>query len=279
MPALRETSKSRAGSCRGFAPWWVLILLLIVPACLNLVAQTVRPPAQAVALNKRGEELLATKEYEAAAENFRKALAIHPDYPEALVNLGKALEAQGEDDEAVTDFQKAIKLAPDDAIAYNEMGHALFHEKKYEESVASYRKAISIHDNYAEAYNGLGAALLSMGKTEEAIAALENAAKLDPKNADALTTRARRWLANSEVPRLFPIWRRRFKSSPMLRTFWRITRTRSSNPDATRMRLPLVRKQLSISLTIRAHGRPLAIPSIKRSDTMRRKQVFARALI
>jgi tetratricopeptide (TPR) repeat protein len=149
-------------------------------------AQSATPLPQAIQLNQRGEALLTKKAYAAAAAEFRKALAIQPDYEDAVHNLGKALQAQGNSEDAVADFQKAIKLAPDDVVAHNDLGHALYHEGKYEDSLASYRKAIAIHDNYPEAYNGMGAAFLKMGNTDQAIAAFEKAAILDPNNADAL---------------------------------------------------------------------------------------------
>ena len=52
-------------------------------------ASTVSP--QAVELNKHGEKLLAKKSYKAAVAEFRKALAIEPDYEDAVHNLGKAV--------------------------------------------------------------------------------------------------------------------------------------------------------------------------------------------
>src|SRR6516225_2826919 len=72
-------------------------------------------PHEAAKLNHRGLDHLHKKEYDQAIENFRAALKIQPEYPDALDNLGKALEATGKDKEAIADFEKAIKIAPEKA--------------------------------------------------------------------------------------------------------------------------------------------------------------------
>jgi len=143
---------------------YLVVVFLSAPSSVN--AQSVyEPTAQAAELNKRGEEFLNNRAYAEAAKQFRKALAIDPNYEVALRNLGTAQEALGKDELAAGTLQKAIKIAPDDAIALNGLGHAYFHQNKYQESADAYKKAIAIHDSYPEPWNGLGAALLKLGKT------------------------------------------------------------------------------------------------------------------
>ena len=66
-------------------------------------------PHEAAKLNHRGLDHLQKKEYDQAIENFRAALKIQPEYPDALDNLGKALEATGKDEEAIADFEAAME--------------------------------------------------------------------------------------------------------------------------------------------------------------------------
>jgi tetratricopeptide (TPR) repeat protein len=125
-----------------------LRLAIALICCSPLVAaQNNKIPDKASQLNQQGVSHLEKKEYTAAIKLFRQAVAISPDYRDALDNLGTALAVEGKDDEAISDFQKVIRLAPDDAIAQNGMGHALFHEEKYAEAAAAYRRAIAIHED------------------------------------------------------------------------------------------------------------------------------------
>jgi len=63
-----------------------------------------------------------------AAESYRKALALKPDFTDAYHNLGIALQDQGKLDEAVESYRKALALKPDYAEAYSKLLFALnFH--------------------------------------------------------------------------------------------------------------------------------------------------------
>ena len=62
----------------------------------------------AVSLNNRGMELYKSGKVDEAIAAFKQAIAMNPNYPEALANLGLALDARGKDDEAVTDLNKAM---------------------------------------------------------------------------------------------------------------------------------------------------------------------------
>src|SRR6516225_10992940 len=88
------------GSRQTLALTYCLMLLLFCPSTPRSAQAQSAPttPPQAIELNKRGEALLAKKAYKAAAKEFRKALAIQPDYEGALHNLGKALEAEGKNE-------------------------------------------------------------------------------------------------------------------------------------------------------------------------------------
>ena len=65
---------------------------------------------------KRPEEALAS---------YDKALAIKPDYAEALNNRGNALQDLKRPDEALASYDKALAIKPDYAEALNNRGNAL----------------------------------------------------------------------------------------------------------------------------------------------------------
>lgn len=68
-----------------------------------------------------GLELAKAGEREAAAEHYRAAIALHPDYGRARANYGATLELLGELDEARTQYERALAL-PD-----RESSHAQAH--------------------------------------------------------------------------------------------------------------------------------------------------------
>jgi tetratricopeptide (TPR) repeat protein len=95
--------------------WTVCSLALIFVFGSSLV---VRAQSQgnnseaAVSLNNQGLQLFQQGKVDEAIVQYRRALAIRPDFPEALSNLGLALDAKGNDVEALTDFDKALTLKP-----------------------------------------------------------------------------------------------------------------------------------------------------------------------
>ena len=169
--------------------WTVCSLALIFVFGSSLV---VRAQSQgnnseaAVSLNNQGLQLFQQGKVDEAIVQYRRALAIRPDFPEALSNLGLALDAKGNDVEALADLDKALTLKPGDAVTESNRGLAFYHEGKYDDSIAAYRQAISFNARFPQAYNGMGAALLAAGKPDEAIAAYHEALRLQPNYVDAL---------------------------------------------------------------------------------------------
>ncbi len=54
-----------------------------------------------------------------AAAQFREAVRIMPDLPEARLNLGMALENAGNYSEALEEFEKILEQKPSNALALN----------------------------------------------------------------------------------------------------------------------------------------------------------------
>jgi tetratricopeptide (TPR) repeat protein len=54
--------------------------------------------------------LVELKQFEKAAEKFKKAVELQPDFVPALYGWGLALKAQGKEEEAAEKFQKAAEI-------------------------------------------------------------------------------------------------------------------------------------------------------------------------
>ena len=86
-------------------------------------------PSDAIALARHAAELQQSGDYAAAAEAYRKLIALHPDDVVAHVNLGVSLVQLGHFDDAIAEYEAAGKLLPGDprialnlALAYQKSG-------------------------------------------------------------------------------------------------------------------------------------------------------------
>lgn len=127
------------------------------------------------------------------------ALAINPDYPEALWTKGNAIEQEKlpvEDPqeltmEALALYEKATKLKPDFAEAWVDRGVALQKLERSWEANTALDKAIKLNRDSALAWSTKGEALENLGLLKEAIDALDKAIQLQPNNSQAIQLRKR----------------------------------------------------------------------------------------
>jgi protein O-GlcNAc transferase len=96
----------------------------------------------------RGNTLGALKRLEEAVASFDQALAIDPDYADALNNRGNALLELKCCEAALASYDKALTVKPDLPDALCGRGNALYDLKRYEEAVASYEKALAISPDF-----------------------------------------------------------------------------------------------------------------------------------
>jgi tetratricopeptide (TPR) repeat protein len=107
--------------------------------------------------------------YDEAIAEFKKALAIDPNYPRALFNLGVTYAKKGMFDEAITQYKKALSNQPDYAKAHQNLGNAYAKTGKFDEAIYQYRKALSLNEDNVDARTNLGIAYEKKGLLDEAI--------------------------------------------------------------------------------------------------------------
>jgi type IV pilus biogenesis/stability protein PilW len=122
-----------------------------------------------------------------AEADYRHALQIRPNYPEAHNNLGQLLAKSGRQAEALAEFDKAIdiNLYMEPWVARCNKGQTLYQLGRKEEGLAELRTCLRIAPKYCQGRRELGRILVSEGKSKEGIAELETYAKNCPKTADA----------------------------------------------------------------------------------------------
>jgi Flp pilus assembly protein TadD len=133
----------------------------------------------------RGMALGHLGQHEAALVAYQRALALRPDYPEALNNLGTTLDALGRPTEAVAAYRRALALRPEQAEWWSNLGNALAAMRQPDAAEAAYRRAVELSPAAPRAHALLGHALRQGGRPAEAEAAFRTQLALRPDDPDA----------------------------------------------------------------------------------------------
>jgi len=93
----------------------------------------------------------------------------------AVANLGNAYFAKKDYDAAIEQYKKAIRIKPDDAAIHYNLGAAYSNKGDYEAAVKEHLRAIELEPKMSDAHNGLIFAYYKLGEYEEAWKHIETA--------------------------------------------------------------------------------------------------------
>ncbi|NIS81831.1 MAG: protein kinase [Anaerolineales bacterium] len=135
-------------------------------------------------------EKLTEESFKTAADYFKQAIEIEPDYAEAYAWLSAAycvpsLWGYATPHEsfarAKTAANTAIQLDETCAEAHGAVGWiSLYYDWDWQKAKLSFERAIELNPNYRYGYHGLAWYLVVAGRFDEAIEAMQTAVKLDP---------------------------------------------------------------------------------------------------
>ena len=145
------------------------------------------------ALMAKGGDLLKDKNFTAAAEAYKSALALDPENGNLALRLGQALAGAGQVEEAVAAFETAAKNGQEELAGkqisniYLKKAAAALKAGKFADAVAAAEKCNEYGDN-AQAYLVAGQASQKLNKNADAIKNFEKylAAAPTAKNATAI---------------------------------------------------------------------------------------------
>jgi len=129
----------------------------------------------------RRQELIAH-----AIAELRRAVAIYPEYPDALNNLGNSYTLAGAPDSAVATFRRALGVDSTYARARLGLGLARFNQGQFEDAVPFLERYLDTHPQAVEAWQALGKSYGRLGRMDRAVDALERASALDPRDVNLL---------------------------------------------------------------------------------------------
>lgn len=118
-----------------------------------------------------------------AVEQFRAALQLAPDFPEAVYHLALAYDRMGRTDDAMATAEHALRLSPDLIQARYVLAGCCRKRGDFEGELRLLAKIAERAPEFAEARYNYGLELQREQKFPEAVEELRAAARLDPKNA------------------------------------------------------------------------------------------------
>lgn len=147
---------------------------------------------EAQKLFEQGNELARQDKDAEAAEAYKQAISIDPDFAEAHLRLAmtnlvidKKDESEEEFKKAAEAYQKFVRKNPKDARAFFNMGTAYTKIKKPDEAVKALRQAVKLDPENSTYQYELGLAYTHTAQYQESVMALQKAVELDPDNFPA----------------------------------------------------------------------------------------------
>jgi choline-sulfatase len=165
-----------------------------------------------------GESALRRQDWDQAAEQLQRCLALNPNFDSGMTGLALALSRLGRVDEAknwlhkarqinaenyrawyqaglldaasdpaaaLSYYQKAVAIQPNFSPGQRETGMALFQQKDYAGAAIHLEKALSLGLEDARLHNFLGICYSQTNRMSQAVREHQRAIELDPKLAEA----------------------------------------------------------------------------------------------
>jgi len=153
---------------------------------------------------QRGIQLAQEKHFDAAAEEFGKAIKDNPRDPRGYANRGTAYRqgartalAAGDSEGASTryqaalaDFAKYIELAPKDASGYVDHGQTLSELKEYDAALADFNKALELKPDDLNTIKFRGFAEEGLNQWDKAVADFSAVIQKKPDDLQSYDRRA-----------------------------------------------------------------------------------------
>jgi tetratricopeptide (TPR) repeat protein len=116
-------------------------------------------------------------DWSSAEREFRRAIALNPNYPVAHAWYGGYLAAMGRHDEAISEGRRAQELDPLSLITNAALARPFYNARRYDEAIAQSKKTLEIDPRYHRAYFWLGLAYEQKSMYDQAVAAFHEAIK------------------------------------------------------------------------------------------------------
>jgi tetratricopeptide (TPR) repeat protein len=140
-----------------------------------------RPPPLARRAFEKGSMAEGNRDHEHAAEYFREAVTIDPEFADAYNELGAVDAARGNLPQALEDFQKAVNVVPEHPLALPNLSIVLAKLRRFHEAADVARRALQLSPGSGTLRYVLATSLyFEKGPTDEVLENLEGASSEVP---------------------------------------------------------------------------------------------------
>ena len=146
-------------------------------------------------------------------------IAFADDYTE-LLRSAAAATSTGKYDTAITEYKQALKLRPDAPEALNNLAVVYYQIGNFQEA---YNSVSGIWQNHRELKSAAlitGLAAIQLNRPQDAVAPLESLLSIDPANRDALLGMASAQFAMHQYSKAVDVYHRETNASPKDSTAW-----------------------------------------------------------
>ncbi|HZQ91305.1 MAG TPA: tetratricopeptide repeat protein [Terriglobales bacterium] len=158
-------------------------------------------PKKARGLLEKAQDAMSNGKLTEAWDKVEKALAIYPNFAEALTVRAIIELDQSKTDAALADLQKAINADPGYPMQYLVMGAAFNMLSRFDEAIRTLERGTSLAPNSWQGYYELGRAHLGKAEYKEALKYLNQAEDMAPRDyAPVHLARANLFLAMKDYP-------------------------------------------------------------------------------
>lgn len=134
---------------------------------------------------------IKNKMLDEAIKEYNEAIRLNPRYAEAICNMGTALNDKGLPEEAIEQYKKSIRIKPSYSAHYN-LANVFLEKRLYDEAINEYKNAIRLKPIDAKSHYNMGIALNEKGYFNEAIKAFNNYIVYAKKDEQDLMDRAKK---------------------------------------------------------------------------------------
>ena len=208
---MARTRTSISRGFRGFAAAATLALLGLSAACNR------SPQAKEAAYLRRGEALLAKKDYSRALLEFKSAAAAMPKDAEPYYQLGLTFLAEGDMGRGVAALRRATALNPKHERAQLKLGELMATSARKEvlqQAASVLEGVLSASPENSEANDALALAEWKLGKTEEAASRLEETLRKFPSRLGTSVELARLKLGHKDLAGAEAVLKQAVASAP-----------------------------------------------------------------
>jgi tetratricopeptide (TPR) repeat protein len=149
---------------------------------VNAVASAEEPAQTLQSLLAEARDAQSRRDFNAAAEFYRKAIQLKPSVAELWANLGLMVHESGKTAEAIRSFKEAIRLDPSLFVPQLFLGLEYLEGKNPEAAIPFLEKAEKLNPNDVQAALNLGKAYAMIDQADRAAEAYSRATQLAPND-------------------------------------------------------------------------------------------------